>query len=73
MARIVMDLDEELLASVARELGTSTPQETVNAALREVIPNRRRANALTRLRDAADEGAFDLSLLDDKKKYRRTW
>jgi Arc/MetJ family transcription regulator len=71
MARTVIDLDDELLASVARELGTSTKKDTVNAALREVMESRRRALALTRLRDAATEGAFDLALLQDKRSYRR--
>ena len=71
MARTVIDLDDELVASVAKELGTSTKKDTVNAALREVIANRRRAMALTRLREAADEGAFDLGLLQDKENYRR--
>jgi Arc/MetJ family transcription regulator len=71
MARTVIDLDDELLTSVARELGTSTKKDTVNAALREVLANRRRAVALTRLRDAANEGAFDLGLLEDKENYRR--
>jgi Arc/MetJ family transcription regulator len=71
MARTVIDLDDELVASVAKELGTSTKKDTVNAALREVISNRRRAMALTRLREAADEGAFDLGLLHDKENYRR--
>jgi Arc/MetJ family transcription regulator len=71
VARTVIDLDDELVASVAKELGTSTKKDTVNAALREVIANRRRAVALTRLREAADEGAFDLSLLHDKENYRR--
>jgi Arc/MetJ family transcription regulator len=71
MARTVIDLDDELVASVARELGTSTKKDTVNAALREVLTTRRRALALTRLRDAAADGAFDLTLLQDKQNYRR--
>ncbi len=71
MARTVIDLDDELLTSVARELGTSTKKDTVNAALREVLANRRRAVALTRLREAASEGAFDLGLLQDKENYRQ--
>ena len=71
MARTVIDLDDELVASVARELGTSTKKETVNAALREVLTNRRRALALTRLRDAGADGAFDMTLLQDKQNYRR--
>jgi Arc/MetJ family transcription regulator len=71
MARTVIDLDDDLLASVARELGTSTKKDTVNAALREVMENRRRALAMTRLRDAVTDGAFDLALLQDKRNYRR--
>ena len=71
MARTVIDLDDELVASVARELGTRTKKDTVNAALHEVLTNRRRALALTRLRDAAADGAFDLALLQDKQNYRR--
>jgi Arc/MetJ family transcription regulator len=70
VSRTVIDLDDELLASVAKELGTSTKKDTVNAALREVLENRRRALALTRLRDASTDGGFDLSLLGDKRNYR---
>ena len=58
-------------ADVAKALGTSTKKETVNTALREVLENRRRALALTRLRAAPDEGAFDLELFEDKGNYRR--
>ena len=71
MSRTVIDLDDELVASVAKELGTRTKKDTVNAALREVLENRRRALALTRLRDATTEGAFDVALLQDKLNYRR--
>ena len=71
MSRTVIDLDDDLVTSVAKELGTTTKKDTVNAALREVLENRRRALALTRLRDAATDGALDLSLLQDKRNYRR--
>ncbi|MGC4948101.1 type II toxin-antitoxin system VapB family antitoxin [Streptomyces sp. DT224] len=71
MARTVIDLDDELVADVAKALGISTKKETVNTALREVLENRRRALALTRLRAAATEGAFDLALFEDKRNYRR--
>ncbi|SFC56705.1 type II toxin-antitoxin system VapB family antitoxin [Streptomyces aidingensis] len=71
MSRTVVDLDDDLLAEVARALGTSTKKETVNTALREVLENRRRALALARLRGAAEEGAFDLDLFEDKRNYRR--
>lgn len=71
MSRTVIDLDDGLLADVARVLGTSTKKDTVNTALREVLENRRRALALTRLRESAEDGAFDLELLRDKRNYRR--
>ncbi len=71
MSRTVIDLEDELVAAVAQALGTSTKKETVNTALREVLENRRRALALTRLRTAADEGAFDLEMFEDKRTYRR--
>jgi Arc/MetJ family transcription regulator len=66
-----IDLDDELVACVAEALGTSTTTETVNMALREVLEIRRRAAALTRLRSAAAENAFDLQLFQDKSSYRR--
>ena len=47
MSRTVIDLDDDLVADVARAL------------------------ALTRLREAAADGAFDLTLLADKGNYRR--
>ena len=66
MSRTVIDLDDDLVAEVARALGTRTKKDTVNSALREVLENRRRAVALTRLREATADGAFDLTLLADK-------
>ena len=71
MSRTVIDVDDELVAEVARALGTRTKKDTVNTALREVLENRRRALALTRLREAARDGAFDLAVLADKTNYRR--
>jgi Arc/MetJ family transcription regulator len=71
MSRTVIDIDDELLVSVAQALGTNTKKDTVNTALREVLDNRRRALALTRLRAASEEGGFDLDLFEDKKNYRR--
>jgi Arc/MetJ family transcription regulator len=70
MSRTVIDLDDDLVADVARALGTRTKKETVNTALREVLENRRRAVALTRLRETAAAGGFDLALLEDKASYR---
>jgi Arc/MetJ family transcription regulator len=71
MSRTVIDLDDDMLADVAQALGTRTKKDTVNAALREVLESRRRALALTKLREATADGAFDLALLTDKRNYRR--
>jgi Arc/MetJ family transcription regulator len=40
----VVDLDESALRAAMLEYGTSTPEETVNRALREVVAARRTAN-----------------------------
>jgi len=71
MSRTVIDLDDDMLADVAQALGTRTKKDTVNAALREVLESRRRALALTKLREATADGVFDLALLADKENYRR--
>jgi Arc/MetJ family transcription regulator len=71
VSRTVIDLDDDMLADVAQVLGTRTKQATVNAALREALENRRGALALTKLRQATADGAFDLALLADKGNYRR--
>ncbi|WP_277682216.1 type II toxin-antitoxin system VapB family antitoxin [Saccharomonospora azurea] len=71
MSRTVIDLDDQLVTEVARALGTSTKKDTVNTALREVLENRRRALALTRLRAAAADGAVDLDVLDHKADHWR--
>lgn len=71
MSRTVIDLDDDLVAEVAKALGTSTKKETVNSALREVLESRRRALALARLREAGAEGAFELEIFEDKRNYRR--
>ncbi|TWJ11434.1 VapB protein of antitoxin of type II toxin-antitoxin system [Stackebrandtia albiflava] len=70
MSRTVIDLDDGLLSEVMQALGTTTKKETVNSALREVLEHRRRALALTRLREAAHSGGFDLGLLESKTEYR---
>ncbi len=62
MSRTVIDVDDDLVAAAATALGTSTKTETVNAALREILQTRRRALALTRLRAAGADGAFDVEL-----------
>lgn len=71
MSRTVIDLDDALVAEVAKALGTSTKKETVNGALREVLQSRRRALELVRLWEAGAEGTFDLEISEDKRNHRR--
>lgn len=66
MTRTVIDLDDEALSEAARQLGTSTKKDTVNAALREVADRRRRAAAVARMREMAASGEIDLSKIDDE-------
>lgn len=64
MSRTVLELDDELVCDVAKALGTGTKEETVNAALREVLEYRHRAQTRTRLRAASEESAFGLGRLE---------
>ncbi|WP_067827692.1 type II toxin-antitoxin system VapB family antitoxin [Nocardia inohanensis] len=59
MSRTIIDVDDEALAQVAELLGTSTKQDTVNAALRQVIARHRRAAALERTMTKSREGQYD--------------
>lgn len=45
MSRTTIDLDDEQLAGAARELGTTSKVDTVNAALAFVAARRQRAEA----------------------------
>jgi len=45
VSRTTIDLDDEQLAAAARELGTRTKVDTVNAALAFVAERRRRSSA----------------------------
>jgi Arc/MetJ family transcription regulator len=50
-------------------LGTKTKKDTVNTSLRETAQRLRRAQALARLAELGQSGAFDELL--DKTTYRR--
>ncbi len=60
-------IDEELLAEAARGLGTSSRNETLNAALRHYVEYKRarRREAMANMRRMADEGLLDFSALDE--------
>jgi Arc/MetJ family transcription regulator len=45
VSRTTIDLDDDKLAAAARELGTTSKVETVNAALQYVADRRKRAEA----------------------------
>ena len=45
MSRTTIDIDDEQLAAAARELGTTSKVDTVNAALAYVAQRRRRVEA----------------------------
>ncbi len=54
LMRTMVDLDDDALSAAARELGTTTKKDTVNAALRAVAERRERLAAL--LEDAGALG-----------------
>jgi Arc/MetJ family transcription regulator len=68
MSRTTIDLDDEQLAAAARELGTTSKVETVNAALAYVAQRRRRAEALD---DPAIWGSADLADPEVRAEARR--
>ena len=65
---MLIDIDDDALAEASALLGTKTKKDTVNAALRETAERMRRANALARLAELGESGAFDEPL--DKSAYR---
>lgn len=69
MTKVLIDVDDDALAEASALLGTKTKKDTVNLALRETAQRLRRANALARLAELGESGAFDELL--DKAAYRR--
>lgn len=70
MAKTLIEIDEDALATAAEVLGTKTKQDTVNIALREVGQRLARLKALARLGEIADQGDFD-EFLGNKAAYRK--
>jgi Arc/MetJ family transcription regulator len=68
VTKVLVDVDDEALAEAASLLGTTTKKDTINTALRETVQRLRRAEALTRLAEMGEAGAFDELL--DKTIYR---
>ena len=50
MVKTLIDIDNDLLAAAAKELGTKTKKDTVNAALAEVMALARRRQHVEFLR-----------------------
>jgi Arc/MetJ family transcription regulator len=69
MTKVLIDIDDDALTQAAELLGTKTKKDTVNTALRETAQRLRRAQALARLAELGQSGAFDE--LQDKSTYRR--
>jgi Arc/MetJ family transcription regulator len=69
MTKMLIDVDDEALAEASSLLGTKTKKDTVNTALRETAQRLRRANALARLAEMGEAGAFD-ELLDKDARRR---
>jgi len=68
MTKVLIDVDDDALTEASELLGTKTKRDTVNLALRETAQRLRRANALARLAELGESGAFDELL--DKASYR---
>lgn len=65
MTKTLVDIDDELLADVAEQLGTKTKKDTVNAALAEVLRVRRVADHVDHLRVGAVADLLDPEVMKD--------
>jgi len=68
VSRTTIDLDDDNLAAAARELGTTSTEDTVNAALEFVASRRRRAEAFG---DPLIWGTSDLADPEVRAEARR--
>lgn len=68
VSRTTIDIDDDSLDAAARELGTTTKVDTVNAALAYVVDRRRRATAFD---DPAIWGSPDLADAGVRAESRR--
>ena len=61
------EIDEELLDEAQRQIGAASPNEAINAALRELVEDRRarRGRAYDNLQRMADEGGLDFDAVDE--------
>lgn len=69
MSRTVIDIDDSALQAAARELGTTTKKDTVNAALRHVA--QRSARTQAQVNTAYDFWGADVADPDIMRDARR--
>ena len=68
MTKMLIDIDEALLAAARELLGAESNADTVNTALRQTVQRLARRRALSRLAERGKQGNFDDLL--DKAVYR---
>jgi hypothetical protein len=68
MSEFLVEVDDAELADAAGLLGTTSSEETIVSALRDVAVRARRGAAVERLGKMGEAGDFDILL--DKRNYR---
>ncbi|MGH6656016.1 MAG: type II toxin-antitoxin system VapB family antitoxin [Actinocrinis sp.] len=63
MTKILVDVDDTVLAEAMELLGTKTKKETINLALREITARRRRIKAFHELCELFDSGDNDFECI----------
>jgi Arc/MetJ family transcription regulator len=66
MTKILVDVNDAMLAEAMELLGTKTKKETINFALQEITARKRRINAFRELCELADSGRLDFSVLEQE-------
>jgi Arc/MetJ family transcription regulator len=64
MTRTMIDLDDDLVARAAKELGTATKKDTVHAALRAALRSSATRSLMDRMAENAD-GVDDEALVNE--------
>ncbi|WP_405177612.1 type II toxin-antitoxin system VapB family antitoxin [Nocardia sp. NBC_01377] len=68
MSEVTIDVDDAVLAVVGALLGTTTPEDTVRAALRQVLVQRQRMAVMERMMVRSHERITD----DSVDRWRKT-
>jgi Arc/MetJ family transcription regulator len=64
MTKILVDVNDAMLAEAMELLGTTTKKDTVNLALEEVVARLRRGRGYDKLAALFTSGRFDFSELE---------